>query len=113
EQTTITNSVSKFKEYDDEDLNFISLNRLADNSTQQNVFVNDHLYYNVSYLIPKLLFTSNIINFVRDNDIKGQIFSQIHALSNKHRSAFSMSLSFPFPFYGHTIKKILVATGVI
>ncbi|CAF0929408.1 unnamed protein product [Didymodactylos carnosus] len=108
--TTRTITTTKFKEYDDDDLDFINLDKLAGNSTEQSVFVNDHLYYNVSYIVPKLS-TSNILNFVRDNDIMGQTFSRIHALSDKHRSAFGMGISFPFPFYGHTINRLLVATG--
>ncbi|CAF5071333.1 unnamed protein product, partial [Rotaria sp. Silwood1] len=66
---------------------------------------NDHQYYNVSYIIPK---SEGIpINFVQDNNQ----FTHIHELSNRHRTAFGISLKFGFPFYGHTINKVLIATG--
>ncbi|UJR08522.1 hypothetical protein I4U23_012785 [Adineta vaga] len=90
---------------EDNDLKFITSNKNFYNNTEQTVFVNDHHYYNVSYIIPKSEGIS--INFLQDNSQ----FVRIHALTNRHRSAFGIQLKFGFPFYGHTIHKILVATG--
>ncbi|CAF4090023.1 unnamed protein product [Rotaria sordida] len=67
--------------------------------------MNDHHYYNVSYVIPKSEGTP--MYFVQDNNQ----FIRIHELSNRHRTAYSVNLKFGFPFYGHTINKTLVATG--
>ncbi|CAF1292759.1 unnamed protein product [Rotaria sp. Silwood1] len=90
---------------EDNDLKFIKINTNPFNTSDQTVYVNDHQYYNVSYIIPK---SEGIpINFVQDNNQ----FTHIHELSNRHRTAFGISLKFGFPFYGHTINKVLIATG--
>ncbi|CAF2736251.1 unnamed protein product [Rotaria sp. Silwood2] len=101
--TKVSSQIAYFDE--DNDLKFINSNKNLFNTSEQTVYVNDHQYYNVSYIIPK---SGGIpINFVQDNNQ----FFHIHQLSNRHRSAFSIGLKFGFPFYGHTINKVLVATG--
>ncbi|CAF3865893.1 unnamed protein product [Adineta steineri] len=87
------------------DFKFLDSNKSLFNTSEQTVYINDHHYYNVSYIVRN---TEGIpMNFVHDNDQ----FIRIHALSNRHRSAFGIGLKFGFPFYGHVIYKILVATG--
>ncbi|CAF2179269.1 unnamed protein product [Rotaria magnacalcarata] len=90
---------------EDNDLNFINTNTNPLNTSEQTVYVNDHQYYNVSYIVPK---SEGIpIHFVDKNNQ----FILIHELAHRHRSAFGINLRFGFPFYGHTMNKILVATG--
>jgi hypothetical protein len=87
---------------DDEDLNFINSNKNLLNTTEQTIYIvcqlifiykknifsfviyskNDHQYYNVSYIIPKSERISSY--FIEDNNQ----FIRIHALSDRHRSAF-------------------------
>jgi hypothetical protein len=50
------------------------------------VFKNDHQYYNVSYIIPRN--EGSPLYFVQDNNQ----FMHIHALSDRHRSAFVSEL---------------------
>ncbi|CAF3532145.1 unnamed protein product [Rotaria sp. Silwood1] len=101
--STISTKLMYFDE--DDDLNFINLNKNLLNTTEQTVYVNDHQYYNVSYIIPKS--ESIPLYSVPDNNQ----FTRINALFDRHRSAFSINLKFDFPFYGHSINKILVGTG--
>ncbi|CAF4591906.1 unnamed protein product, partial [Rotaria sp. Silwood2] len=89
---------------EDNDLNFINSNKNLLNTTEQTVYVNDHQYYNVSYVIPK--FEGIPLYFVPENNQ----FIRINALFDRHRSTFSINLKFNFPFYGHNINKILVGT---
>ncbi|CAF1040921.1 unnamed protein product [Rotaria sordida] len=101
--STISTKLLYFDE--DNDLNFINLNKNLLNTTEQTVYVNDHQYYNVSYIIPK---SEGIpLYFVPD---KNQ-FTRINAFFDRNRSAISINLKFDFPFYGHGINKILVGTG--
>ncbi|CAF0796921.1 unnamed protein product [Adineta steineri] len=90
---------------EEDELNFIDSDKNLLNTTEQTVYVNDHRYYNVSYIIPKS--EGKPLYFVEDTNQ----FIHIHALSDRHRSAFSINLKFNFPFYGHSINKILIGTG--
>jgi len=99
--STISSQINYFD--DDENLNFINSNKNLLNTTEQTVYIvcqlifiykkkiffsfviyskNDHQYYNVSYIIPKSERISSY--FVEDNNQ----FIRIHALSDRHRSAF-------------------------
>ncbi|CAF3886240.1 unnamed protein product, partial [Rotaria sp. Silwood2] len=107
DETVRKSSIMSTKEIyfdEDNDLNFINSNKNLLNTTEQTVYVNDHQYYNVSYVIPK--FEGIPLYFVPENNQ----FIRINALFDRHRSTFSINLKFNFPFYGHNINKILVGT---
>ncbi|UJR37711.1 hypothetical protein I4U23_030406 [Adineta vaga] len=97
---------SKTVDFDeDNDFYFFNSNQNLFNTTEQTVYVNDHHYYNVSYIIPKS--QGLPLYFVQDTNQ----FTHIQALADQHRTAFSINLKFDFPFYGHNINKIMVGTG--
>ncbi|CAF0800440.1 unnamed protein product [Adineta ricciae] len=90
---------------EDNDLNFFNPNQKLFNTTEQTVYVNDHRYYNVSYIILK---SGGIpLYFVNDSDQ----FTRVQELADQHRTAFGINLKFNFPFYGHEINKIMIGTG--
>ncbi|KAG8180850.1 hypothetical protein JTE90_023004 [Oedothorax gibbosus] len=71
------------------------------------VIDDSHVYYNSTfYTTPE----QAMRYWIDLNDPSSQ--SKIHEmLSTSHRQATTVELSFPFPFYGHPMKNITIATG--
>ncbi|XP_043990592.1 plexin domain-containing protein 2-like [Gambusia affinis] len=80
------------------------------------VFVNfseskdvDHVYYT-----SKLYGAGDALSqylWVNDDQTDGEKWRVLQFLSSSHRQAERVNLSFIFPFYGHPLKEITVATG--
>ncbi|CAH2103698.1 unnamed protein product [Euphydryas editha] len=65
----------------------------------------DHNFYNSSFIGSLEYFQEHWANITKSK-------SNIHELlSNSHRRATTLTLSFDFPFYGHPVRSITVATG--
>ncbi|XP_060809492.1 plexin domain-containing protein 2 [Amyelois transitella] len=65
----------------------------------------DHDFYNSSFI-------GNVSYFNEHwNNITASKATVHNILSHSHRRAASINLSFPFPFYGHNITNITMATG--
>lgn len=64
-----------------------------------------HVYYNSTFINDLKFFQKYWGNLT---ELKGEIHS---ILSNSYRRATTLRLSFDFPFYGHMLRNITVATG--
>jgi len=74
--------------------------------TKNNTQTDNHTYYNITYLYEPAITNSYWINM---KDIKESVRHEM--LSNAHRRAATIRLSFKFPFYGHKIENVTIATG--
>uniref|UniRef100_A0A8C5HNA3 Plexin domain-containing protein 2-like n=1 Tax=Gouania willdenowi TaxID=441366 RepID=A0A8C5HNA3_GOUWI len=69
----------------------------------------DHNYYTSKTYSPSIALTKDLwVNFEQMEKDKVKIHG---ILSNTHRQAARVNLSFDFPFYGHFLREITVATG--
>ncbi|CAG5896526.1 unnamed protein product [Menidia menidia] len=78
-----------------------------DNSTQ--IVDIDHVYYTSKIYGPGDAAGKEL--WVNVNDEQGERWKVLSFLSSTHRQAERVNLSFDFPFYGHPLKEITVATG--
>ncbi|XP_063546970.1 plexin domain-containing protein 2 [Cydia strobilella] len=70
-----------------------------------NLTYDNHIFYNSTFIGNVTFFQEHWNNITRPK-------ADIHAvLSNSHRRATTLKLSFLFPFYGHPLHNITVATG--
>jgi len=73
---------------------------------KHNVTTDNHTYYNISYINTAGKADEYWINMANEkNAVKHDM------LSNAHRRAATVRLSFKFPFYGYKIENITIATG--
>ncbi|XP_037537286.1 plexin domain-containing protein 2 [Nematolebias whitei] len=84
----------------------VHMKEKQDNSTQ--IVDVDHLYYTSKIFGPGD--ASGKILWVNVDKTEGQ-WKVLSFLSNTHRHAERVNLSFSFPFYGHLLNEITVATG--
>uniref|UniRef100_A0A3B3U1Y0 Plexin domain containing 2a n=1 Tax=Poecilia latipinna TaxID=48699 RepID=A0A3B3U1Y0_9TELE len=77
-----------------------------DNSTHIDV---DHVYYTSKIYGPGDALSQNL--WVNVGQTDGGKWRVLQFLSSSHRQAERVNLSFIFPFYGHPLKEITVATG--
>uniref|UniRef100_A0A3Q1CX83 PSI domain-containing protein n=1 Tax=Amphiprion ocellaris TaxID=80972 RepID=A0A3Q1CX83_AMPOC len=77
-----------------------------DNSTQIDI---DHVYYTSKIYGPGDTTAKEL--WVNIDDMEEDEWKVHGFLSNTHRQAERVNLSFDFPFYGHLLKEITVATG--
>lgn len=73
------------------------------NLTQLNI--DNHIYYNSSFIGNVTYFNEYWANITK---IKASVHPK---LSNSHRRATTVNLTFPFPYYGHEIHNVTVASG--
>ncbi|XP_040292237.1 plexin domain-containing protein 1 [Bufo bufo] len=85
----------------------LSIDTLPDNQTQ--ILENNHKYYSSRVLGPAELQGQNLLVDLLQEDTKKATVLTI--LSRAHRQASRVVLSFDFPFYGHPLRHITIATG--
>ncbi|XP_041847756.1 plexin domain-containing protein 2-like isoform X2 [Melanotaenia boesemani] len=78
-----------------------------DNSTQ--IVDIDHVYYTSKIHGPGVAAGKEL--WVDIDEMEGEQWRVLGFLSSTHRQAERVNLSFSFPFYGHPLKEITVATG--
>jgi len=78
---------------------------ITTNKTNETI-IDNHTYYNVSYLYDQSVTNEYWINM---KDIKESVRHEM--LSSAHRRAATVRLSFKFPFYGYKIENVTIATG--
>ncbi|XP_076642625.1 plexin domain containing lethal (1) G0289 [Halictus rubicundus] len=111
-----TETTSEATDDDDEaDTNIgdISIEKFSDltNKTllQHNItkMENDtHQYYNSTFIINEITGKKYWVDMDNHPDLKVN-----HLLSQSHRRATTVKLKFDFPFYGHKVRNITIATG--
>ncbi|XP_075990445.1 plexin domain containing lethal (1) G0289 [Anticarsia gemmatalis] len=88
-----------------DDAVFETVERIAAEHNMTNLNVTTHGFYNSSFIGNLDVFNEHWANISINK-------ASVHAvLSNSHRRATSIQLSFDFPFYGHDIRNVTVATG--
>lgn len=85
----------------------LSIDTLPDNQTQ--IIENSHKYYSSRVLGPAELQDHNLLEDLLQEDTRKTTVLTI--LSSAHRQASRVVLSFDFPFYGHPLRYITIATG--
>jgi len=65
-----------------------------------------HIYYNSTFLIDSQIGQSYWVDMNKRDDVKVN-----NMLSKSHRRAATVKLSFDFPFYGHVVRNVTIATG--
>lgn len=79
--------------------------RIKSEHNISNLTIDNHNFYNSTFIGNLDYFNEHWANITNHKPI-------VHSLlSNTHRSASSIHLSFDFPFYGHYIRNVTVATG--
>ncbi|XP_073973421.1 plexin domain containing lethal (1) G0289 isoform X2 [Rhodnius prolixus] len=68
--------------------------------------VDNHFYYNSTFIVDPGVAKHYWVDLDREKDV---IINKM--LSTSHRKAATVKLSFDFPFYGHIIQKVTIATG--
>ncbi|XP_031827091.1 plexin domain containing lethal (1) G0289 [Nomia melanderi] len=101
------------KEDSDGNIGDISIGKFSDftNKTlsQHNItkMVNDtHQYYNSTFFFDKEVGKKYWVDMDNHPDLKVNVL-----LSQSHRRATTVKLKFDFPFYGHKVRNITIATG--
>ncbi|EFA03767.1 plexin domain-containing protein 2 [Tribolium castaneum] len=82
------------------------LNKTLEEHHITNSTEDTHLYYNSSLVTDPELGRSLWVDLENSSDTKVN-----ELLSRSHRRAATVQLSFEFPFYGHLIKNVTIATG--
>ncbi|XP_056405114.1 plexin domain-containing protein 1 [Hyla sarda] len=85
----------------------LSIDTLPENHTQ--ILESSHKYYSSRVLGPAELQDQNLLADLLQEDNKKTMVLTI--LSSAHRQASPVVLTFDFPFYGHPLRRITVATG--
>lgn len=92
---------------DDDDIN---IDKISDDIlTKENITKkkeDHHLFYNSSFIVDSNISQSYWVDMNRRDDVKIN-----HMLSKSHRRAATVKLSFDFPFYGHMVRNVTIATG--
>ncbi|XP_037828942.1 plexin domain-containing protein 2 isoform X2 [Kryptolebias marmoratus] len=78
-----------------------------DNSSQ--IVDVDHVYYSSKIYGPGDAADKSL--WVNVDETEGRRWNVLSFLSNTHKHAERVNLSFSFPFYGHLLKEVTVATG--
>ncbi|KAK5646946.1 hypothetical protein RI129_005410 [Pyrocoelia pectoralis] len=81
------------------------------NKTLQEHHINEtktdaHIYYNSTFTVNPAISEHYWVNIDNNSDVRIN-----ELLSNAYRRAATVKLSFDFPFYGHIVRNITVATG--
>ncbi|XP_061588561.1 plexin domain-containing protein 2 [Cololabis saira] len=69
----------------------------------------DHIYYTSKIYGPGDAWGKEL--WVNIDDVEGRRWKVLGFLSSTHRQVEKVNLSFDFPFYGHLLKEITIATG--
>ncbi|CAH0558199.1 unnamed protein product [Brassicogethes aeneus] len=83
--------------------------KLNDTLTKHNITTtrtDTHLYYNSTFKTDKATGEHYWVDMENRSDVKVNAL-----LSTSHRRAATIKLSFDFPFYGHLVKNVTIATG--
>ncbi|CAB3226399.1 unnamed protein product [Arctia plantaginis] len=79
--------------------------RIQSEQNLKNLTYDNHHFYNSSFIGNEEYFKQHWENITINK-------ASVHSvLSNSHRRATSIQLSFDFPFYGHNVRNVTVATG--
>jgi len=65
-----------------------------------------HVYYNSTFIVDSQIGHSYWVDFNKQENAKVN-----EMLSKSHRRAATVKLSFDFPFYGHLVRNVTIATG--
>ncbi|KAF5281282.1 hypothetical protein FQA39_LY05168 [Lamprigera yunnana] len=95
-------SIDKFSE--DEDSNIFNKTLIHHNVSETKM--DSHIYYNSTFSVDPDLVTQYWVNTENNNDLRIKSL-----LSNAYRRAATVKLSFDFPFYGHIVRNVTIATG--
>lgn len=100
---------------DDSDSNIgdISISKFSDwtnkTLTQHNITTTEydtHQYYNSTFIVDETIGKKYWVDIDNHPDLKVNLL-----LSQSHRRAATVKLKFDFPFYGHKVRNITIATG--
>ncbi|XP_011330332.1 plexin domain-containing protein 1 isoform X2 [Ooceraea biroi] len=96
-----------------DDIGDISISKFSDVTnitlTQNNItktIYDTHQYYNSTFIIDADICKKYWVDMDNHPDLKVN-----HLLSQSHRRAATVKLKFDFPFYGHKVRNITIATG--
>ncbi|VVC86352.1 unnamed protein product [Leptidea sinapis] len=105
---TVTPPLSSFNVSADDDISDIfkeTPETIKAKENLSNLTFDSHSFYNSTFLGNVELFNELWSNITKDK-------AEVHdILSHSHRRATTIRLSFDFPFYGHNVTNITVATG--
>ncbi|CAF3091355.1 unnamed protein product [Rotaria socialis] len=102
--SSISSRILYSDEEEKDDFSFITSIASLSNTTEQTIYINDHPYYNVSYIVPK---SESIPSFYVQEDRQ---FIRMKALHHPVGTSSDINLGFNFSFYGRSINRILVKT---
>ncbi|KAK2581582.1 hypothetical protein KPH14_002091 [Odynerus spinipes] len=103
------------KEQSDTDISDISISKFSDmNSlnkslTQNNITkteMDTHQYYNSTFIVNESIAKEYWVDMDNHPELRVN-----YLLSRSHRRAATVKLKFDFPFYGHKVRNITIATG--
>ena len=101
------------KDDSDGSIGDISISRFSDLSnktlSQHNITkmeYDTHQYYNSTFIIDEAVGKKFWVDINNHPDLKVN-----YLLSQSHRRAATVKLKFDFPFYGHKVRNITIATG--
>ncbi|XP_047367717.1 plexin domain-containing protein 2 isoform X2 [Vespa velutina] len=103
------------KEQSDTDIGGISITKFSDMNAfnkslaQNNITKTEmdaHQYYNSTFIVNESVAKGYWVDMDNHPDLRVN-----HLLSKSHRRATTVKLKFDFPFYGHKVRNITIATG--
>ncbi|CAL7952402.1 unnamed protein product [Xylocopa violacea] len=112
-ETVVESTDKSAKEDPDGNIGDISISKFSDltNKTlsQHNITKTEydtHQYYNSTFIIDEAVGKRYWVDINNHSDLKVNLL-----LSQSHRRAATVKLKFDFPFYGHKVRNITIATG--
>ncbi|XP_076754628.1 plexin domain containing lethal (1) G0289 isoform X2 [Xylocopa sonorina] len=112
-ETVVESTEKSVKEDSDGNIGDISISKFSDltNKTlsQHNITKTEydtHQYYNSTFIIDEAVGKRYWVDINNHSDLKVSFL-----LSQSHRRAATVKLKFDFPFYGHKVRNITIATG--
>lgn len=112
EMTSVT-EVANDKDQTEADIGDISISKFSNFSnetlTQHNItstVYDSHQYYNSTFIINEAIGRKYWVDLDNHPELKVN-----NLLSQSHRRAATVKLKFDFPFYGHKVRNITIATG--
>ncbi|XP_033223306.1 plexin domain-containing protein 2 [Belonocnema kinseyi] len=110
--TNLTNDARNISDSSDPEIGDISvsLSDVSNTTLKQNNITkteyDNHQYYNSSFMVDKSAWEKYWVNMSKHPDLQVN-----ELLSQSHRRAATVKLKFDFPFYGHKVRNITIATG--
>ncbi|XP_043461241.1 plexin domain-containing protein 2 isoform X1 [Leptopilina heterotoma] len=110
--TNITHDVKLTNENSETEIGDIpdTLSEVSNSTLLQNnitkTFNDTHQYYNSTFMVDKAAWDKYWVNMAVHPNLQVN-----EVLSESHRKAATIKLQFDFPFYGHKVRNITIATG--